>query len=210
MSEKIDSGFFSGLYQRNETFLWISAGILMGSILFSYIFSGLLDSILAPLLQSFQKQASEGIIRLEFFSIFLNNATIAFYIYIGGVLAGVVTVFLLISNGAFIGYVASKYPLGDFLIYTIPHGIFELAGIIIVGAAGFRLGSVVFHFLNGITKLKNNISIKNQLIYLLQANKELFKDSVALLIIAMVLLIIGALIEANFSVAWGNFIQGAL
>jgi len=204
------SGFLGGLYQRNETFLMISAIVFLGSILISYFFSGLLDSILGPLLQNFQQRASQGVIKLETFSIFINNASIAFYIYIGGFLVGTISTFLLISNGAFIGYVASKYPLGDFLIYTIPHGIFEVTGIIIAGAAGFRLGSVVYHYLNGITKLKNNISLRNQLIYLFQANLDDFKDSVILFIIALILLIIGAFVEANLSVAWGQYIQSTL
>lgn len=210
MSRSRHSGFISGLYQRNETFLWISAAVFLGSIIFSYLFAGFLDSILAPLLQSFQKRVEEGVVQLETLSLFTNNVTIAFYIYVGGILAGVVTAFLLISNGAFIGYVASKYPLADFLIYTIPHGIFEVTGIIIAGAAGFRLGSVVLHFLNGITKLKNNISLKNQLIYLFEANTDDIKDSLALFAIAVVLLIIAAFIEANLSVMWGQYIQSNL
>jgi uncharacterized membrane protein SpoIIM required for sporulation len=210
MRSRRDTGFFSGLYSRNETLLWTSAGIFLGSIIISYLFAGMLDAILAPLLQSFQKKASEGAIKLETLSIFLNNVNIAFFIYIGGILIGIVTAFLMISNGAFIGYVASKYPLGDFLIYTIPHGIFEVTGIIIAGTAGFRLGSAVLNYLNGVTKLKNNISYKNQLIYLFEANMEHFKDSLILFIIAVILLLIGAFIEANLSVAWGQFIQSTI
>ncbi len=204
------SGFWSGLYSRNEIFLWISAGLFFGSLIFSYLFAGLLDAYLAPYLQNLQQKASDGTIKLETLSLFQNNVTIAAYIYIGGILIGLVSAYLLITNGAFVGYVASKYPLGDFIIYTIPHGIFEIAGIIIAGAAGFRLGSIVFHFLNDVTKIKSNISFKNQIIYLLEANLDDFKDSLALFIIAVILLIIAAFIEANLSIAWGQFIQSRL
>lgn len=201
------SGFFGGLFSRNETFLWISAGLFFVSIAFSYLFAGFLDSFLAPLLQSFQQKAMDGTLKLETLSLFQNNATIAAYIYIGGILMGVVTAFLLITNGAFIGYVASKYPLGDFIIFTIPHGIFEITGIILAGAAGFRLGSIVFHFLNDVTKIKTNISLKNQISYLLEANVDDFKDSLTLFIMGVILLIIAAFIEANLSISWGQFIQ---
>lgn len=204
------SGFFTGLLSRNEIFLWISTALFFGSIVFSYLFAFLLDAYLAPLLQSFQHKASDGTLKLETLSLFQNNVTIAIYIYIGGILIGVITAFLLITNGAFVGYVASKYPLADFIIYTIPHGIFEIPGIILAGTAGFRLGNIVFNFLNDVTKIKSNISLKNQILYLFEANLDDFKDSLALFIIAVILLIIAAFIEANLSVGWGLFIQSRL
>lgn len=204
------SGFFVGLLSRNEMFLWISAGLLFVSMVLSYLFAWFLDPYLLPLLQSFQQKAMDGTLKLETLSLFQNNATIALYIYVGGILMGVVTGFLLITNGAFIGYVASKLPLGDFIIYTVPHGIFELTGIILAGAAGFRLGSIVFHFLNDVTKIKSNISIKNQIVYLFKVNSDDFKDSLTLFIIGVVLLIIAAFVEANLSIGWGQFIQSII
>ncbi|MDD1774243.1 MAG: stage II sporulation protein M [Methanobacterium sp.] len=204
------SGFFSGLLSRNEMFLWISTGIFLGSIVLSYVLAGLLDPYLAPILQSFQQKASDGTLRLETLSLFINNVTIATYIYVGGALFGLISAYLLITNGAFVGYVATKYPLGDFVIYTIPHGIFEVTGIILAGAAGFRLGSIVLNFLNNVTKIRSNISFRNQILYLVESSKDDFKDSMALFIIAVILLIIAAFIEANLSIVWGQFIQGSL
>lgn len=204
------SGFFIGLLNRNEIFLWISIVLFFGSMGVGYFFSGLLESYLAPALQGFQQRVNDGTLKLETLSLFQNNVAIAAYIYIGGILIGVVTAILLISNGVFIGFVASKYQLGDFLIYTVPHGIFEVTGIILAGGAGFRLGSIVLNFLNDVTKINRNISIKNQLSYLVEINIDNFKDSLALFIIAAILLIIAAFIEANFSVGWGLYIQSQL
>ncbi|HTX61621.1 MAG TPA: stage II sporulation protein M [Methanobacterium sp.] len=204
------SGFITGLFGRNEIFLWISAAIFLGSIVVSYGLSGILDPYLAPMLQSFQQKASDGTLKLETLSLFTNNVTIAVYIYLGGLLIGVISAFLLISNGAFVGYVASKYPLSNFIIFTIPHGVFEITGIILAGAAGFKLGSIVLHFLSDVTKIRSNISYKNQIMYLLETSVDDFKDSLALFIIAVILLIIAAFIEANLSIAWGHFIQSSL
>ncbi|MEN6592286.1 MAG: stage II sporulation protein M [Methanobacterium sp.] len=204
------SGFLIGLLSRNEIFLWTSILLLFGSMVISYLFAGFLDSILAPLLANFQQRVSDGTLKLETLSLFINNATVASYMYIGGVLMGVATAFLLVANGLFIGYVASKVPLGDFIIFTLPHGIFELTGIILAGAAGFKLGSIVFHFLNDVTKIKRNISIKNQISYLLKVNYDDFKNSLALFIIGVILLIIAAFIEANLSIGWGQFIQSVI
>jgi len=203
------SGFWIGLYNRNELFIWISAGVFFGSIIIGYAFSGLLDSILAPVLQNFQQKASEGTLKLETLSIFLNNVSIATLIYFGGVIFGLGTVYFLITNGVFVGYVASKYPLGSFLIFTVPHGIFEVTGIILAGAAGFKLANIVLNFLKDATKIKSNISVGNQLKYLLEVNVDDFKDSFALFIIAVILLIIAAFIEANLSITWGQIIQSS-
>jgi stage II sporulation protein M len=204
------SGFFMGLLGRNEIFLWASVLLFFGPMVISYLFAGFLDPILAPLLANFQQRVSDGTLKLETLSLFINNATVATYLYIGGILVGVVTAFLLITNGLFIGYVASKVPLGDFIIFTLPHGIFEVVGIILAGTAGFKLGSVVLHFLNDVTKIKRNISIKNQISYLLKVNYDDFKDSLALFIIGVILLIIAAFIEANLSISWGQFIQSVI
>ncbi len=199
-----------GLLGRNEIFLWASVLLFFGPMVISYLFAGFLDPILAPLLANFQQRVSDGTLKLETLSLFINNATVATYLYIGGILVGVVTAFLLITNGLFIGYVASKVPLGDFIIFTLPHGIFEVVGIILAGTAGFKLGSVFLHFLNDVTKIKRNISIKNQISYLLKVNYDDFKDSLALFIIGVILLIIAAFIEANLSISWGQFIQSVI
>ena len=72
------------------------------------------------------------------------------------------------------------------------------------------MGRVVLHFLNDVTKIKRNISIKNQISYLLKVNYDDFKDSLALFIIGVILLIIAAFIEANLSISWGQFIQSVI
>ncbi|HOI70689.1 MAG TPA: stage II sporulation protein M [Methanobacterium sp.] len=204
------SGFFMGLISRNEIFFWASVLLFFGPLIISYLFAGFLDSILSPVLNNFQQKVNDGTIKLETASLFINNTSVAIYIYFGGLLVGIVTALLLIINGAFIGYVASKVPLGDFIIFTLPHGIFEITGIILAGTAGFKLASIVWHFLNDVTKIKRTISINTQIAYLLKANYSDFKDSLALFIMAVILLIIAAFIEANLSIVWGQYIQSRL
>lgn len=204
------SGSIIGLLSRNEKFIWVSIGLFFGPMIVSYLFTGFLDAFLAPILQNFQQKVSDGTLKLETLSLFLNNATVITYIYVGGLLFGVISAFYLIIQGVFIGYVAAQYPLSNFIVYTIPHGIFEIAGIILAGTAGFRLGSIVFNFIKDATKIKNNISLRNQISYLFEVNLDDLKDSLALFIMALVLLIIAAFIEANFTVGWGLFIQSRL
>ncbi len=203
-------GFFSGLYKRNEIFLIISAALFMSSIFVGYFLSGTIDQFMRQVLRSFRDSVSRGEIKLTTLSIFTNNLKIAFLIYAGGLIIGLGTAFLLIYNGVFIGYAASQYPIGNFIIYTLPHGIFEIAGIIIAGAAGFRLAKVEFNLLKNVTKIKGYLPLRKQLEQIVYAEYDNLKESLVLLVIAIVLILIGAFIEANFTIAWGNYIRGML
>jgi uncharacterized membrane protein SpoIIM required for sporulation len=203
-------GVFGGLYKRNEMLLIISAAVFFGSLFLGYFLAGFLDQILAGTLRSFKDNISKGQIQLTTSSIFFNNIKIAFLLYGGGAIVGIVTIYMLAFNGLFIGYVASKYNIGDFIIFTIPHGVFELSGIVIAGAAGLRLASTVINIIRDILDIKRYIPIMSQLEHILNLNYFEFKDSLKLLIIAAILILIGAYIEANFTVAWGNYIKGVI
>ncbi|MGZ7159108.1 MAG: stage II sporulation protein M [Methanobacterium sp.] len=203
-------GFFMGLYKRNEFLLIISAAIFFGSLFAGYFLAGFVDQIMAGALKSFKDSISKGQIKLTTLSIFINNMKIAFFLYGGGIFVGITTLIMLAYNGLFIGYVASKFNIGDFLIYTIPHGIFELSGIVVAGAAGLRLASVVISILRDIFDIQRHMPVGEQLKSILDANYFEFKDSLKLFLIAAVLILIGAIIEANFTVAWGNFIKGII
>jgi uncharacterized membrane protein SpoIIM required for sporulation len=56
--------------------------------------------------------------------------------------------------------------------------------------------------------MNDRIPIRSQLGYLVEANSDEFKDSLKLFIIAVVILFIAAIIEANFTIPLGNYIRG--
>lgn len=207
--EKYD-GFFGGLYKRNETFLMLSTTILLISILMGYALASVLSPVLGSIFGDFKRRVVQGQIQLTTISIFSNNIKVALFIYVGGLLFGSVTALYLITNGLFIGYAGTQFPLGDYILFTIPHGIFELIGIIISGAAGFRLASCVYHIFQGLTNMKSDISRSNQFKYILEINMDEFWESIKLLAIAIVFLIVAAFIEANLSIAWGNYIKSVI
>jgi len=210
MAREKYEGLLGGLYNRNEVFLLLSAMMLISSMFIGYAFSGMLEPILGGILGAFKKRVTEGDLQLNTLSIFLNNIKIALLIYGGGLIVGVVTAIFLIFNGVFIGYTASHYVLGDFIIYTLPHGVFELLGIIIAGAAGFKLANIVLNILKGVLKLQTDFSISNQFKYLLEANFDDFKDTLVLMAIALVLIFIASLIEANLTLSWASYIKGVV
>jgi stage II sporulation protein M len=206
MKRDKNSGFFGGLYDRNENLLLLSAAIFLVSVLIGYFLSGTLDVYLAGVWEALKKSVSEGQLQLTTVSIFANNLRIVLLVYAGGIPLGAVTAYELFVQGLFIGYVASKNQLGNFLIFTLPHGIIEILGVIISGTAGFRLAHGILNILKGALKIKQDISIKNQLEYLLESNMDEFKDSLTLFVIAVVLILIAAFIEANLTLPWGRYV----
>ena len=200
-------GFFGGLYKRNETFLAISAGILLISIFLGYALASFLSPILGVIFGDFKNRVVQGQIQLTTLSLFTNNLKVALFIYVGGLLFGSVSVIYLIINGLFIGYAGTQFPLGDYILFTMPHGIPELIGIIISGAAGFRLASCIYHIFQGLTHMRSDISRRNQFRYILEMNIDEFWESLKLIGIAIIFLMVAAFIEANLSIAWGNYIK---
>jgi stage II sporulation protein M len=203
-------GFFGGLYRRNETFLMLSAGILIVSIFLGYALASVLSPVLGGIFGDFKNKVVQGQIQLTTLSLFTNNIKVAFEIYVGGLLFGSVTVIWLLFNGLFIGYAGTQFPLTNYIIYTLPHGIPELIGIIIAGAAGFRLASCVYHIFDGLTHMRSDISRSNQFKYILELNEDEFWESLKLMGIAVVFLIVAAFIEANLTLAWGNYIKSVV
>lgn len=203
-------GFFTGLYKRNETFLMISAAIFLSSFFIGYFFSGMMDQYMGSILKEQKRGVASGRIKITTLSIFANNFKIAFFTYAGGLLLGTYTAYSLFHEGAFMGYSASKLSFGTFVIYTLPHGVFEIIGIIIAGAAGFRLANCFINFLRGVIHIRTDISVMKQINYFVNVNLDEFKESLGLFVIAVILILIAAIIEANFSVTWGNYIKSAL
>ena len=79
--------------------------------------------------------------------IFTNNIQVAFLAFAGGVLFGLGTVYVLVSNGLLLGGVlgaATYYGVAPLLLAFIsPHGYLELTCIVIAGAAGLMMGDAL-------------------------------------------------------------------
>ncbi len=78
-----------------------------------------------------------------------NNIRIGFWAFVGGLLLGLPTVLVLVTNGLSLGTgfgVFANYHAGGYLAtFVAGHGVLELTAIFIAGGAGFRLaGAVLF------------------------------------------------------------------
>jgi stage II sporulation protein M len=202
-------GFFEGLYSRNKKFLMASAAVyflsLFIGIIVSYFLPATIKSFLINLVKSDKAFVSKnGITTL---SLFTHNIYSVFLTYAGGIV-GIITAGILFFNGfiygSFLGYFAFNQHIGGvvsplgiitpwiFIIYTLPHGIFEISGFIIAGAGGFRLTFTIYDLIMNDTPLSDHYGE--------------FKDSLILLAIAIILTFIAAIIEANYSIPIGNYI----
>ena len=81
---------------------------------------------------------------LEAGAIMTNNIKVAFMAFAFGALAGLPTIYLLVTNGVHLGGVLGfthHYGLAlDLLTFVVGHGVIELSVIIFAGASGLMLG----------------------------------------------------------------------
>ena len=76
--------------------------------------------------------------------IMLNNIQVAFLAFVGGVVFGLGTVYVMATNGIMLGATAAmvaQYGLSrQFWSFVLPHGVIELSVIFMAGGAGLFLG----------------------------------------------------------------------
>lgn len=92
-----------------------------------------------------ERLSSSGLMMFGYYV--MHNIGIAFQIFAGGLLLGLGSLYLLVSNGLAIGAVAGHLSqIGfnqTFWPFVIGHGAFELTGLVLAGAAGLRLGAAL-------------------------------------------------------------------
>lgn len=183
-----------------------------------------LSNIMDPFIQGLKRQISSGQVTLTYNSIFLNNISSVFRMYIGGLFFGILPFISLVFNGLLVGYFIGRGPVLIVLLYIVPHGIFEIPAIIIASAAGFTLLKFVLNFLHklikpdyayinenniktndGVLINKDNISFKNKIIISWGKNKHILIDSLVLLAISAILIVIAAFIEVYITPGFAHY-----
>jgi uncharacterized membrane protein SpoIIM required for sporulation len=73
-----------------------------------------------------------------------NNIQVAFLAFAGGILLCGLTAFILVTNGANVGFAAGLFAAagqqGRFYGLILPHGLLELTSVVVAGGAGLKLG----------------------------------------------------------------------
>ncbi len=200
--------FFTDLYRRNREILTVAAVIFFVSVFIGFIGPFLSGSFDQYMMKFFTHAVSTMKTEIDgtTLSLFLHNSTNVFFMYFGGIFLGISDIIQLVVNGVLFGFITAKAPIS--LFYILPHGIFEFSAIVIAGAAGFRLLSAFISVIRGGLRLKGDLVMNEQLEHALKINFWKFKDSLTLFAVAITLLFIAAIIEANITVAMGNYITG--
>jgi len=76
-----------------------------------------------------------------------NNIQVSFFVFVGGLTCGLLTVWLLFSNGMMLGLgfglFNNYHALSYLTTFVAPHGVLELTAIFISAGAGFRLAHAI-------------------------------------------------------------------
>lgn len=139
-----------------------------------------------------------------------NNLTVDSMMYFGSIFFGIGAIGGTIFNAVNIGLASAIFSakmsngLMYYLIYLIPHGIFEFTSFITAGVAGMVLFKFIWNFIKSLRKNGGDSRISSSY----NENKQILIHSIALLIFAIILMIIAAPIESYISVPFANLIMG--
>ena len=145
--------------------------------------------------------------------LFLHNELGGIEVYIASILFGIPAIIEIIYDGVSLGLTGALLshfmPKGwiQYIIYLIPHGIFEFTAMVIQSVAGILLFLFIVDFLKGLIRSEKN-GFKEKVIFSYEENNKRFIQSLVLMIFGTILLLIAAPIEAYVSIPLSNFILG--
>lgn len=147
-------------------------------------------------------------------NLFIINEWGGIVTYAASIFFGIFAIFSLAFNAINLGMVGAMFSSFkangglQFIIYLIPHGIFELTATVLESAAGILLFLFIWRFAKGIIRSESD-GFKKKCQTSFKMHKKVLFQSVALMIFSTILLLIASPIEAYFSVPFSEFILGA-
>lgn len=141
--------------------------------------------------------------------LFITNEWGGIVTYVASIFFAIPAIVMLVYNGVNIGSFGQLFnhivPNGGikFIVYLIPHGIFEITATVIQSAAGILLFLFIWRFLKAWRSGETQKASDS-----FEKTKKILIQSLVLMVFATILLIIAAPIEAYFSVPFSEFIVG--
>lgn len=143
--------------------------------------------------------------------LFINNEMGGILTYLASAFFGIAAIVMLVYNAINLGAIGQLFnhiaPNGGilYIIYLIPHGIFEITATVIQSAAGVLLFLFIWKFIKAfISKETEGASDAFEM------SKKPLIQSIMLMLIGTILLLIAAPIEAYFSVPFSEFVMSLL
>lgn len=145
--------------------------------------------------------------------LFIHNEMGGIIIYVSSIFFGIAAIVSLVYNGMNIGatgaLMSSLNPTGglEYIIYLIPHGIFEFTATVIESTAGILLFLFIWRMIKSIIRSDEN-GFGKKISHSFEMHKKTLIQSLILMVFATILLIIAAPIEAYLSVPISDMIVG--
>lgn len=139
--------------------------------------------------------------------IFIHNEWGGIVTYVASVFFALPALILLAYNAINLGAMGALFniarPSGgiQYIIYLIPHGIFEITAAVLQSVAGVLLFLFILNFARAFVKTRVFSDAYAE-------SKKLLIHSLVIMIFSTVLLLIAAPIEAYFSVPFSDFVMG--
>lgn len=174
----------------------------------AWIMSGTaMDSAISKLPAS--NATNSGIDSVGAVELFIQNEGGGILTYIASVFFAIPAIIMLIYNGINLGtsgqFFSHMIPNGGFryIVYLIPHGIFEITATVLQSVAGVLLFLFIWRFIKAWRSDQTQGASEA-----FDKTKKVLIQSIVLMIFATILLIIAAPIEAYFSVPFSEIIVG--
>ncbi len=153
---------------------------------------GITDAhLIKPLMDELIKNVASTPISTQ--SLFINNVTVDINIIISGIFFSIFALFSVFVNGMLMGYVSTITSFSHYILYIIPHGIFELPALILSLTTSLMITNIIIRFFQGIFLKDKNIKGQLHIYY-----KQIIAIFISIVII-VILLLIAAFIEANLT-----------
>lgn len=141
--------------------------------------------------------------------LFIHNESGGILTYISSVFFGIPAIAMLLYNAINLGIVGQIFntimPNGAFMyiLYLIPHGIFEITATVLQSVSGIMLFLFIWRFVKAL-RSKDTHGVSDSF----NQTKKILIQSIVLMIFSTILLLIAAPIEAYFSVPFSEFVLG--
>lgn len=177
-----------GYFHRNRNYILFVIALFVISLIIGYVFRDVFADYVIEAIRNMAKNITNDSSSLSV-GIFLNNLRVAFIIILLGFLFSIFSLMILFTNGVLIGFMFTIVPAPLMLIYTLPHGIFEIPQLILTVVCALLVTKLEINLIKGV--LQRDKTFKGEI----RNSSTIIKDIILSITIIVVLLVIAALIE---------------
>lgn len=193
---------------EHKNLIFLILLIFIASAVVGVIFHDAIYKVITPVIDNMVNMGDNLII-----SLWINNIRANLFTYFSSIFFAFMAFLSIIFNGLIIGAVGGTFAATDpfsnwiiFLALILPHGIFEIPSLIFSSVGGILLFKFILNCFKNVFK-DNGGNFKIIFRNSWDKNKILLKHSVVLLILSLVLMVIAGVIEGNFTMMFGNWVQ---